>query len=62
MAFSNGMSDFEIMGTPMTNVNTPKNVTSPVAKEIQKRRLTKPATPKNSVKETRVRRDEDDIP
>ena len=30
--------DFEIISTPSTNVNTPKKVTLPVAKEIQKLR------------------------
>ena len=53
VAASNGMSDFEIMGTLPTNVNTPNKVTSPVTKEIQKLRSTKPATLKNSVKVTR---------
>ena len=55
VAVSNGMLDFEIMGTPRTNVNTPNKVTSPVAKEIQKLRLTKPATLKDSVKENTVK-------
>ena len=36
MAASNGMSEFKIMATPPTNVNTPKKVTLPVAKQIQK--------------------------
>ena len=55
MASSNDMSDFEIMGTPPTNVNTPKKITQPVAKEIEKLRLTKSATPKNRVKENSVK-------
>ena len=55
MAASNGLSDFEIMGTPRSNVNTPNKVTWPVTKEIQKLRLTKPATLKNSVKENSVK-------
>ena len=49
MATSNSMSDFEIVGTPPTHVNTPKEVALPVPKEIQKQRLTKPATPKYNV-------------
>ena len=44
------MSDFEIMGNPPT-----KKVTSPVTNEIQKLTLTKPVTPKNSVKENNVK-------
>ena len=55
MAASIGMSDFEIVGTSPTHVNTPKKVTSPVAKDIQKLRVTKPATPKNNVKENSVK-------
>ena len=38
MVALNGMPDFEIMSimsTPLTNVDIPKKVTSPVAKEIQ---------------------------
>lgn len=34
MTATDGMSGFEIMATPPTNGNTPKKVTSPVAKEI----------------------------
>ena len=34
MAASNGMPDFEIMGTPPTNVKIPKKVTSPVINDI----------------------------
>ena len=49
MATSNSMSDFEIVGTPPNHVNTPKKVALPVPKEIQKQRLTKPATPKYNV-------------
>ena len=30
--------DFEIMATPQINFNTPKKVTSPVTREIQKLR------------------------
>ena len=41
MAASNGMSDFEIMGTSPTNVNIPREVTSPV-------------TPKDGVNENSV--------
>ena len=33
MAVSNGMPDFENMDTRPTNVNTPKKLTAPVAKE-----------------------------
>ena len=55
MAASNGMSDFEIMDIPPTNVNIPKKVKSPVTNEIQKLTLTKPITAKNSVKENSVK-------
>ena len=55
MAAPNGMPDFEIMGTSLTNVNTPNKVTSPVTKKIQKLRLAKPGSPKNSVKENSVK-------
>lgn len=36
IAASNGMLGFEIMVTPLTNINTPKKITSPVAKAIKK--------------------------
>ena len=54
IAASIGMSDFEVMGAPRTSVNIPEKVTSPMAKEIQKQRLTKPTTTKNSAKEYSV--------
>ena len=38
MAVFNGMSDFKNMATPLNNVNTPKKVTPPVTKEVQKQR------------------------
>ena len=31
---SKGMSDFEVMATPLTNINTPKKIIAPVAKTI----------------------------
>ena len=31
----NGIPDFEIMATPLANINIPKNVTAPVAKDVQ---------------------------
>ena len=55
VAAPNGMPNFEIMGTSLTNVNTPNKVTSPVTKKIQKLRLTKPGSPKTSVKENSVK-------
>ena len=55
MAASNGMSDFEIMVIPRTNVDIPKKVTLPVTNEVQKLTLTKPLTPKNSVKENNLK-------
>ena len=55
MAAPNGMSDFEIMGIPWTNVNILKKVTLPVINEVQKLTLTKPLTPKNSVKENNLK-------
>ena len=36
MAASNGMSHLDIMAIPSININTPKKVTTPVAKEVQK--------------------------
>lgn len=36
IAASNGMLGFEIMATSLTNINTPKKITSPVAKAIKK--------------------------
>ena len=36
VADSSGMFGFEIMATPLTNINTPKKITSPVAKAIKK--------------------------
>ena len=35
IAVSNGMLGFEIMATSLTNINTPKKITSPVAKAIK---------------------------
>ena len=55
MAAPNGMSDFEIMGIPRTDVNIPKKVTLPVTNKVQKLTLTKPLTPKNSVKENNLK-------
>ena len=55
MAAPNGMSDFEIKSIPRTNVNIPKKVTLPVINEVQKLTLTKPLTPKNSVKENNLK-------
>ena len=55
MAASTGMSDFEIVATPRTNVNILKKVTSPVTNEIQKLTLTKPVIPINSFNENSVK-------
>ena len=53
MAPSNGISDFEIMGTSSTNINIPKKIASSVSSKIRKLTLTKSRT--NTGKQNRVR-------